>query len=118
MVGDVSRYRLLLGAADAGAPSLRSMRCSSAVASVNWPDWVNRVALRSMSRFSTYSPHPIGKSGLNRGRGMQCSEHGDRSDGGEGKVGRNIVRDAGKAQNIDVQHLTGFTGRFKISARI
>ena len=55
MVGGVRPGRRMRpGAADdaAGARSPRNMRCSSAVASVSCPAWVNRVASRSVSWFS------------------------------------------------------------------
>src|SRR5215213_11405566 len=49
---------------------------------------------------------------------MQCAQHGDRGNGGASKLGRDILRDAGKAQNIDVQHLAGALHRFEIVAAV
>ena len=49
---------------------------------------------------------------------MQGSEHGDRSDGGAGEIGRDILRDAGKTEDIDVQHLASLPRRFEICAGV
>src|SRR5215208_6040939 len=49
---------------------------------------------------------------------MQCAQHRDRGNGGASKLGRDILRDAGKAQNIDVQHLAGALHRFEIVAAV
>ena len=35
-----------------------------------------------------------------------------------GKVGRDVLRDTGQAQNIDVQHLAGSPRRFEILAAV
>jgi hypothetical protein len=45
---------------------------------------------------------------------VQGSKHGDRGNGGAGKVGRDVIGDAGKPQNIDLQHFTGPPRRFEI----
>ena len=49
---------------------------------------------------------------------MQCAQHGDRGNGRASKLRRDVVGDAGKAQNIDVQHLAGALHRFEIVAAI
>ena len=49
---------------------------------------------------------------------MQCAEHGDRGNRRAGKLGRDVLGDAGKAQNIDVQRLTGSPRRFEILAAV
>src|SRR6266481_2766790 len=49
---------------------------------------------------------------------MQSSQHGDRGNCGAGKLGRDVLGDTSKAQNIDVQHLTGSPRRFEILAAV
>ena len=49
---------------------------------------------------------------------MQGSEHGNRSDGGAGEIGRDILCDAGKTEHVDMQHLAGLLRRFEIRARV
>ena len=49
---------------------------------------------------------------------MQGSEHRNRGNGGEGELSRDILRDAGKAEDVDVKHLAGFPHRFEIRARV
>jgi hypothetical protein len=51
------------------------------------------------------SPNPIGESGLDRRAGVQRSRHRERRDRGAGKLGRDILSNAGKAQHLDVEHL-------------
>src|SRR5882672_9902504 len=64
------------------------------------------------------SPRPVGESGLDRRTGMQSSQHTDRANGGASKLGRNVLGDSGKAENIDVQHLTGPPHRFEVLAAV
>ncbi|MET4155681.1 hypothetical protein ABIC05_008045 [Bradyrhizobium sp. RT7a] len=64
------------------------------------------------------SPRSVGESGLDRGGGMEGSEHGNRADSCAGEFGRDVLRDAGKAKHIDVQHLAGSLRRFEIRARV
>src|ERR1700733_3689714 len=90
------------------APWLRSVALSGSTA------WLRGVCPGSTS----YSPNSVGKSGLDRGSGMQGSEHGDRGDGGAGKIGRDILRNAGKTEDVDVQHLASLPGRFEIGAAV
>jgi hypothetical protein len=49
---------------------------------------------------------------------MQRSEHGNRGNGGAGKIGRDVLRDGGKAEDVDVQHLAGLPRRFEIRASV
>ena len=49
---------------------------------------------------------------------MQGPENGDRSDGGAGEIGRDILRNAGKAEHVNVQHLAGSPRRFEIGAGV
>ena len=49
---------------------------------------------------------------------MQGSQHGDGGNGGARKLGRDVLGDAGKAEDIDVQHLAGSPRRFKILAAV
>ena len=49
---------------------------------------------------------------------MQGSQHGDGGNGGAGQIGRDVLGDAGKAQNIDVQHLSGPARRFEVLAAV
>jgi hypothetical protein len=49
---------------------------------------------------------------------MQGSEHGNRGDGGAGEIGRDVLRDAGKAEDVDVQNPTGLPRRFEIRAGV
>src|ERR1700730_7120121 len=92
----------------AAAPLLRSVaRPGSTV-------WLRVVCPDSTS----YSPRPVGKSGLDRGRGMQASEYGNRGNGGAGEFGRDILRDAGKAEDVYVQHLAGLLRRLEIRAGV
>src|SRR6266702_2046687 len=64
------------------------------------------------------SPCPVGEGGLDRGTGVQCAQHGDRGNGGASKLGRDVVGDAGKAENINVQHLASSLHRFEILAAV
>src|SRR3984893_7390741 len=45
---------------------------------------------------------------------MQSSEQGACTNCGSSELGRDVLGDTGKAQNIDVQHLTGSSRRFEI----
>ena len=47
---------------------------------------------------------------------MQGAQHRDRSDGGAGQLGGDVLGDGGQAQNIDLQHLAGALRRFEILA--
>ena len=49
---------------------------------------------------------------------MQGPENGDRSDGGAGEIGRDILRDAGEAKDVDVQQFAGLPSRFEIRASV
>jgi hypothetical protein len=49
---------------------------------------------------------------------MQGSEYGNRGDGGAGEIRGDVLRDAGKAEDVDVQHLTGSLRRLEIRARV
>ena len=49
---------------------------------------------------------------------MQGSEYRNRGDGGAGEIGRDILRDAGKAEDVDVKHLAGLPRRFEIRAGV
>ena len=49
---------------------------------------------------------------------MQGSEHRNRGNGGEGEIGRDILRYAGKAEDVDVQHLAGLPRRFEIRSGV
>jgi len=49
---------------------------------------------------------------------MQRAQHGDGGNGRASKLGRNVLGDAGKAQNIDVKHLTGPARRFEIISTV
>src|SRR6478735_240890 len=92
----------------AAAPWLRSVaRPGSTV-------WLRGAFFGSTS----YSLGSIGKSGLDRGSGMQGSEHRNRGNGGEGEISRDILRDAGKAEDVDVKHLAGLPRRFEIRAGV
>src|SRR5258708_405751 len=77
------------------------------------------VWLREMCPGSASSlPRLVGESGLDRRTGVQGPQHGDRGNGGAGEIGRDVLGDAGKAQNIDVQHLTGPPRRFEILSAV
>ena len=64
------------------------------------------------------SPDPVGQSGLNCWAGAQGSQHDDRLDRGAGKLGRDIMSNAGKAQHMDVKRLAGGMHRFEILAAV
>jgi hypothetical protein len=49
---------------------------------------------------------------------VQGPQHGDGGNGGAGEFGRDVLRDAGKAQNIDMQHNTGPPRRFEILSAV
>ena len=49
---------------------------------------------------------------------MQRSQHDHGSDGGTRELGRDICRDSGEAQYIDLQHLPGATRCLKVLAAI
>jgi hypothetical protein len=49
---------------------------------------------------------------------MQGSEHGNRGDGGTGEIRCDVLRDAGKAEDVDVQHLAGSLRRLEIRAGV
>jgi hypothetical protein len=103
------------GVAAAGARSPRSIRCSfGQLARLGQPCGFAQCVRGSTS----YSPCPVSKSGLDRGRGMQGSEYGNRGNGGPGEIDCDILRDTGKAEDIDVQHLAGLPRRFEIRASV
>src|ERR1700688_840668 len=64
------------------------------------------------------SPRPVGESGLDRRTGVQGPQHRDRGNGGAGEIGRDVLGDAGKAENINVQHLTGPPRRLEIFSAV
>src|SRR5918995_6431999 len=64
------------------------------------------------------SPDSVGQCGLDRRVGAQGSQHDDRLDRGAGKLGRDIIGNAGKAQHMDVERLPGCTHRFEILAAV
>src|ERR1700733_946616 len=64
------------------------------------------------------SPCSVGKSGLDRRGGMERSEHGNRGDGGAGEIGRDVLRDGGKTEHVDIEHLASLPHRFEIRARV
>src|SRR6202035_5767765 len=93
-----------LATSAAAAPWLRSV---GLLVSTAWP--------RGACPDSTSSsPCSVGKSGLDRGGGMQGSEHGNRGDGGASEIGRDVLRDGGKTEHVDMQHLAGLPRRFEI----
>src|SRR5262245_49227080 len=47
---------------------------------------------------------------------MQRPQHADRANSGASKLGRDVLVDAGKAQDVYVQHLTGAPHSFEILA--
>jgi hypothetical protein len=49
---------------------------------------------------------------------MQGSKNGNRRNGGADKIGRDILRDAGKAEDVDMPHLAGLQRRFEIRASV
>ena len=49
---------------------------------------------------------------------MQSAQHGDRGYRRASKLGRDVLGDTSKAQNVDVQHLAGPPRRFKILAAV
>src|ERR1700722_323137 len=92
----------------AAAPWLRPV---ALLASAVWPR-------EACPDSTSCSPCSVGKSGLDRMGGMQGSEHGNRGDGGAGEIGRDVLRDAGKTEDVDMQHLAGLPRRFEICARV
>jgi hypothetical protein len=59
-------------------------------------------------RFNAASPslNSVGKRGLDRSTGVQRSQHDDRGDRGASKLRRDVRGDSGKAQHLDMQHLS------------
>src|ERR1700745_1622488 len=55
------------------------------------------------------SAHPIGQSSLDRCARVQRAEHNERTDGRPGELGRNIQGNAGKAQDPNVEDVSGVT---------
>ena len=49
---------------------------------------------------------------------MQRAQHGNGGNGRASKLTRDVLGDAGKAQNIDVQHLASSLHRFEILAAV
>src|ERR1700753_1600037 len=62
------------------------------------------------------SAYPVGECGLHGGTCVQSPEHADGGYCGASKLGCDVLGDSGKAQDIDVQHLTGAAQRFEILA--
>ncbi len=56
---------------------------------------------------ASHSPCSVGESGLDRGSGVKGTQHRDRSNGGAGQLGGDVVGDGREAQHVDVQHLAG-----------
>ncbi len=55
---------------------------------------------------------------MTAGLALQSAQYGNRGNCGASKLGRNVVGDTDKAQNINVQHLTGLPDRFQILAAV
>ena len=55
----------------------------------------------------------IGEGRLDRRARVQCSQHGDRGDHGAGKLGGDVLGDAGQAQNTDLEPEAGFARRLE-----
>ena len=100
----LSQARARRETSSAAAPWLRSVALSGSTV------WLRGASFGSTS----YSLGSISMGGLDRWSGMQGSEHRNRGNGGEGEIGRDILRDAGKAEDVDVQHLAGVPRRFEI----
>ena len=64
------------------------------------------------------SPDPVGQSSLDGRAGAQSSQHDDRPDRGAGKLGRDVMGNAGKTQHMDVKRLAGCAHRFEILAAV
>jgi hypothetical protein len=62
--------------------------------------------------------HSVGERGLDHRTRVQRSQHDNRGDRGASKFGRDIRRDNGEAQHLDVQHFSSCTRRFEILATI
>src|SRR3984885_4664619 len=92
----------------ATAPWLRSV---APLGSTVWPRGV-------CPDSASCSPCSVGKSGLDRGGGMEGSKHGNRGDGGAGEIGRDVLGNGREAQHVDMQHLAGLPRRFEIRARV
>jgi hypothetical protein len=56
------------------------------------------------------------RRGLDHRTRVQRSQHDNRGDRGASKFGRDIRRDNGEAQHLDVQHFSSCTRRFEILA--
>src|SRR3979490_2555178 len=102
---------------------LARSRREACAAGARWPRRVGPRArgvwLRDLCPVSASpSPRPVGESGLDRRTGMQSSQHVDGGNCGASKLGRDVLGNTGKAQNIDVQHLTGSPRRFEILAAV
>src|SRR5580704_1557226 len=97
-----------LATCTAAAPWLRSVALLGSTA------WPHGACLDSTS----CSPCSVGKSGLDRRGGMEGSEDGNRGDSGAGEIGRDVLRDGGKTEHVDMQHLAGLPRRFEIRARV
>jgi hypothetical protein len=64
------------------------------------------------------SPDPVGQSGPDSRAGAQSSQHDDRLDRGAGKLGRDVMGNAGKTQHMDVERLAGCAHSFEILAAV
>src|ERR1700722_10104550 len=74
----------------ATAPWLRSV---APLGSTVWPRGV-------CPDSASCSPCSVGKSGLDRGGGMEGSKHGNRGDGGAGEIGRDVLGNGRGAQPV------------------
>ena len=62
------------------------------------------------------SKNPVGKCAAHSGAGMKRAQHGDRLDGGASQRRRDVIRNPGQANHLDVQQLACSVRAFQIRA--
>src|ERR1700752_12057 len=64
------------------------------------------------------SARSVGERVLDRGARVQSAQHDDRGDGVASELRRDVRRDGGKAQNVNVQLFSGVTCRLEMFAAV
>jgi hypothetical protein len=77
-----------------------TMRCRSAVASARRPAREGAWLRKPRSDSAPHSPCSVGESGLDRGSGVEGPEHRNRSNGGAGQFGRDVLGDGRETRTL------------------
>src|SRR5204863_3118970 len=88
-------------------------RVASAMVLGSSMSFMSRVSFDSAT-IELASARAVGERGLDPRTGVQSSQHVDRGDRRASELWRDIAGDAGEAEHLDVQHVSGGAHRFEV----